>query len=44
MQQQVKLQYILTQAWTALTKAGIQPVLMKGAGLAALYPSPEQRT
>ena len=44
MQQQVKLQYILTQAWTALTKAGIRPVLMKGAGLAALYPSPEQRT
>jgi len=44
MQQQVKLQYVLTQAWTALTKAGIRPVLMKGAGLAALYPSPEQRT
>lgn len=43
-QQQVKLQYILTQAWTALTKAGIQPLLMKGAGLAALYPDPSMRT
>lgn len=43
MQQQVKLQYVLTKAWTALTRAGIRPVLMKGAGLAALYPSPEQR-
>lgn len=44
MQQQVKLQHVLTTAWTALTQAGIRPVLMKGAGLAALYPSPEQRT
>lgn len=42
-QQQVKLHYILTQAWKALTKAGIQPVLMKGAGLAALYPEPQMR-
>ena len=43
MQEQVKLRYTLEKAWTALTKAGIQPVLMKGAGLAALYPSPERR-
>lgn len=43
-QQQVKLQYILHQAWTALTNAGIHPVLMKGAGLAALYPEPQMRT
>lgn len=43
MQQQVHLQHILSQAWTALMNAGIQPVLMKGAGLAAYYPSPEQR-
>lgn len=44
LQQQVKLQYTLTQAWTALTKAGIRPVLMKGAGLSALYPEPQMRT
>ena len=43
MQQQVKLQHTLSVAWTALTKAGIHPILMKGASLAALYPSPEQR-
>lgn len=44
MQQQVKLQHVLTVAWTALTSAGIRPVLMKGAGLAALYPDPSYRT
>ena len=44
MQQQVKLQHTLSVAWTALTKAGIRPVLMKGAGLAALYPEPSYRT
>ena len=44
MQQQVKLQYTLSQAWTSLTKAGITPVLMKGAGLAALYLEPQMRT
>ena len=43
MQQQVKLQHVLSQAWSALTEAGIQPVLMKGAGLAALYPEPQMR-
>lgn len=37
MQQQVKLRHTLTIAWQALTAAGISPVLMKGAGLAALY-------
>ena len=43
MQQHVALQHTLDKAWAALTKAGIQPVLLKGAGLAALYASPEQR-
>jgi len=44
MQQHVQLQHILAQAWTALTNAGIRPVLMKGAGLAALYPEPHMRS
>lgn len=44
MQQQVKLQHTLEQAWIALTNAGIRPVLMKGAGLAALYPEPSMRS
>jgi len=43
MQQHVQLQHTLQTAWLALTKAGIRPVLMKGAGLAALYPEPQQR-
>ena len=43
MQTQVKLQIVLERAWKALEKAGIQPVLMKGAGLAALYPDPSMR-
>ena len=42
-QQQTRLQHTLTMAWVALEKAGIHAVLMKGAGLASLYPSPEQR-
>lgn len=42
-QNQVKLQHTLTVAWHALEEAGIHAVLMKGAGLAALYPSPEMR-
>ena len=42
-QQQVKIMHTLRLSRDALTRAGIQPVLMKGAGLAALYPSPEQR-
>lgn len=43
MQQHVQLQHTLQTAWTALEKAGIHAVLMKGAGLAALYPDPQQR-
>lgn len=43
MQQQVQLQHILTKSWAALEQAGIQPVLLKGAGLAALYPEMHQR-
>ncbi len=43
MQQHVRLHHTLSQAWTALENAGIHAVLMKGAGLAAVYPSPEQR-
>lgn len=43
MQQQVRLRYTLSAAWRALTQAGITPVLMKGAGLAALYPDPQMR-
>lgn len=43
MQQQVKLQYTLSVAWKALEQAGISPVLMKGAGLAAFYPEPQMR-
>lgn len=42
-QQHTRLHYTLEQAWQALTKAGIQPVLIKGAGLAALYPEPVNR-
>ncbi|MBQ5379746.1 MAG: nucleotidyltransferase family protein [Paludibacteraceae bacterium] len=44
MQQQVKLQHTLQVALDALEKAGIQAVLMKGAGLAMLYPEPQYRT
>jgi hypothetical protein len=43
MQQQVHLQHTLELAWEGMTKAGIQPVLMKGAGLAAFYPEPQYR-
>lgn len=43
MQTQAKMQMVLEQAWKALEKAGIQPVLMKGASLAALYPEPSMR-
>lgn len=44
MQQQVRLQHTLSVAWRALAQAGIRPVLMKGAGLAALYPEPQMRS
>lgn len=43
MQTQAKMQMVLEQAWKALEKAGIRPVLMKGASLAALYPEPSMR-
>ena len=43
MQEQVRMHYTLEKAWKALTEAGIEPVLMKGAGLAALYPEPQMR-
>ena len=43
MQQQVHLQHTLETAWQALEQAGIQAVLMKGAGLAAFYPEPHYR-
>ena len=43
-QGQVPLQYTLSRAWSALQKAGLRAVLMKGAGLAALYPEPQYRT
>lgn len=43
MQTQAKLQIVLEQAWKALENAGIDAVLMKGAGLAALYPNPFMR-
>ena len=44
MQRQVELQHTLEVAWKALEKAGIKAVLLKGAGLAALYPEPQRRT
>lgn len=43
MQQQVQILRIQSMAWHALEQAGINAVLMKGAGLAALYPSPDRR-
>lgn len=43
MQEQVRLRYTLEEAWKALEKAGIEPILMKGAGLASLYPEPQMR-
>lgn len=44
MQQQVHIHHIFGQAWQALENAGIRAVLMKGAGLAALYAEPQLRT
>ena len=43
MQMQAKMQIVLSRAWRALTEAGIQPVLMKGLGLAQYYPEPSMR-
>ena len=44
MQQHIPLHFTLAKAWTALVNAGLQPVLMKGASLAAFYPEPHYRT
>ena len=44
MQQQVKLQHTLKMAMDAFESAGIQAVVMKGVGLAALYPEPQYRS
>lgn len=43
MQMQAKMQMVMERAWKALENAGIKTVLMKGAGLAALYPDPSMR-
>ena len=43
MQMQARMQIVLSRAWNALEEAGIKAVLMKGAGLAALYPDPSMR-
>ncbi len=43
MQMQAKMGRVLECAWRALTEAGIQPVLMKGLGLAQYYPEPSMR-
>ena len=41
-QQQVMIP-LLSQAWNALLKAGIHPILLKGFGLAQYYPQPYLR-
>lgn len=43
MQHQAQMEHILRLSWQALVQAGVQPVLMKGAGLAQYYPSPDRR-
>lgn len=43
MMQQNSMILILTQAWKALGKADIHPVLLKGFGLAQYYPQPYLR-
>lgn len=43
LQQQTHLQHTLNSAWQALEQAGIRAVLLKGAGLAALYADPSLR-
>ena len=43
MMQQNAMMPLLAQAWKALTKAGIDPVLLKGFGLAQYYPQPHLR-
>ncbi|MBQ6724263.1 MAG: nucleotidyltransferase family protein [Paludibacteraceae bacterium] len=43
MMQQNAMMPLLSQAWKALTEAGIDPVLLKGFGLAQYYPQPHLR-
>lgn len=43
MQQQAHLQLTLRRVWEACEQHGIWAVLMKGAGLAVYYPTPQQR-
>ena len=43
MMQQNVMMPILSQAWKALSEAGIDPVLLKGFGLAQYYPQPHLR-
>ena len=43
MQQQAHLQLTLRRVWEACEQHGVYAVLMKGAGLAAYYPTPQQR-
>lgn len=43
MMQQNTMTPILSQAWNALTKADIHPVLLKGLALAQYYPQPHLR-
>lgn len=43
MMQQNAMMPLLSQAWKALVNAGIDPVLLKGFGLAQFYPQPHLR-
>lgn len=43
LQQHTRLHFTLAQAWKALKEEGLHAVLMKGAGLAALYPASQNR-
>lgn len=43
MQQHAQLQVMLQRVMSACEQGGIRAVLMKGAGLAAYYPTPQQR-
>lgn len=44
MQQQAHLQLTLRRVWEACEQHGVRAVLMKGAGLAVYYPTPQQRS
>lgn len=43
MMMQQEMKGVLATAWDALSNGGVQPVLLKGFGLAALYPQPYLR-